>query len=1506
MSSQTAFQVAEGFRLSPQQRRFWHLHEAHPASAFGTQCTVALKGALDEGRFAQAVGRVVARYEILRTSFGFLEGTSVPVQIVNGPAPGLEPMIDLRSVDSQRRESEVRLTLHQELSRFRDPSTCPAMSFALVRLADAEHLFILTASALCADMASVVNIVCQVQDVYSGHNIDDVEALQYADLSEWQNQLLESPADSNHTPYWKSPEFPDALFPRLPFVLRREAEREGSSSCGTMEQVVAEETAAAITALAQDLQVSPQAILLGAWQHLLKSFSGMETFLVGTELDGRVQDELRAAVGVFAKYLPLNIQCNSQVSGFIQQTHAAVEIARYDQLQFDWQALGTREVSHRCRSYPVIFSSLELPRLEAIGSLAWEFRTGFECREPYELALSAVSTIRGLRLHFSWDSAVYAQKDIALLANAYTVLLEGITRNPEGRLDELDMGAANDASCAPSEPVQETNWPTLEELFAAQVRRVPQQLAVVCEDQQLTYAELDRRSSVLAARLQEIGAGPDMVIALVAERSIHFVVGMLAVLKAGAAWLPIEPDTPTERVDYIMKQARAVAVVTQRVLPQTIECGDLPRIFADDSSLDAPSVFKGAEQLPSRKAMPAGRLAYVIFTSGSTGRPKGVGIEHRQVASYVHALLERVHPQTSADFALVSTVAADLGHTSMFAALSCGGCLHMLPAWRAVDLDALAEYFLSHSVEFVKIVPAHLEALCRSLPDSARLPWRQLLVGGELLTSKLVELVKKFAPDCEVFNHYGPTETTVGVFCGPADPNLERYASPNIPIGRPFSGVTAYLLDENMRRVPTWMPGELHIGGESVGRGYVGEGALTAERFLPDPFYPLPGSRMYRTGDVARYRSDGAVEFLGRRDGQIKIRGYRVETGEIEAVLGRHPAVRNAAVVVREDKSTGNYLQAFVAVGPAKVTAEELRSFVAKTLPPYMVPSGIFCVDRLKLTPNGKVDRQALPAVTESLTAARFREPRNEVEESLVAVFRKVLGVEQVSTDDNYFSMGGDSLRVIQVVHEARRYGIKIGATDVLRHQTVRKLACALQERALSGLFPNGVPALPQPSPEMLQGLPGGVADVYQLSGIQTFVAEKYAQDHQRKGVYHVQESIHVSDTGFSIQALEMAFRTVVDRHPVLRTVIDVECTPPMQWVRRDLQWKLQVDDISHLTFAEQEDRIAAALISDRSRAFDLADRESPLFRASVFLRSATDFNWFFSCHHAIIDGWGHRVLLNQLVQTYVAIKAGRKVELGIPDSTYREFVAYQEAVRRSDKASEFWMQYLDGVGAHPAPRSAPASPVKLEDASVVHQLDAALVEALSRVARAQAVSMQALILSAWLESLRGLTGQESVTTGVITNGRSEHLSDPLSAIGLFWNIVPVVSRIALPMLDHMAVIQKDLIEMEPYSAYPLPQLIADQDGRDLFFCSFRYLNFWNLQQAPAESGLRMLGMRAFDRYSFPLSCTASFNPLSGGGLLQLEYDPEVFAADTLRAMLDNFAALLENAASSGVQSPRE
>lgn len=1492
MSSQPSGPIVEGFRLSPPQRRLWHLSRSAGLPLMA-QCIASIAGTLDVERLAYAVARIAARYEILRTRFGVLNGIAVPVQIVEGNGPCLERVTDLSGRDDERQQSELHCLLEKERSRMGDTSGSGGMSFLPVKLTETKHLLLVTAPAICADAPAVANVIRAVQAEYAGRSADEGEILQYADLSEWQNQLLEAPSGQDNIPHRQSTDSGGLRFPRLPFELRHCAVA-ARPFFESLERPVPERDLIALNLLVDSLKVSTESVLLAAWQSLLRRLSGMDHFAIGVRRDGRPEEELRTAVGVFARYLPLQAKFEDSASAadFIRQTYAALEIARYEVLQFDWQPFGDESISSQAPLYPIIFGSVEVPSLEPAGLLAWKIESSRERLEPYTLSLSATITAEAVQLEFSWDAAVYDRNDMGLLADSYMALLGQMRELPNSLIDDLNMKAG-----APSSQAEGPDLPALDRLIASQIRRVPAQKAVICEDEHITYSELDHRSSILAARLEGAGAGPEVVVALVAERSIHFIVGLLAVLKSGAAWLPIDPDTPPERAEYMLSQAQAVALLAPTSVSGTLRWGGtLPVILLDDRR-----TMQQRPEVPAWREFDIRRLAYVIFTSGSTGRPRGVAIEHRQVASYVHALLERVNPTTCAHFALVSTAAADLGYTSIFAALSCGGCLHMIPASRAADSEALAGYFLDHPVEFLKIVPPQLEALCQALPESARLPWRRLLSGGELLTAKLVTTAGRFAPDCAIFNHYGPTETTVGVFCGAADPDHERFETSNIPIGRPFSGVAAYLLDRNMRPVPVWAPGELYIGGTSVGRGYIGQGALTAERYLPDPFSPLPGSRMYRTGDMARYRSDGAVDFLGRRDGQIKIRGYRVETGEIEAALCRHPQVRNAAVIVAEDAG-GKTLRAFAAVGTAHVSSEELRSFLEQTLPAYMVPAKVLCVERLKLTANGKVDRQALPALTAAVSTL-YREPATPAETSLAAAFRKVLGVERVGVDDNYFALGGDSLRVIQVVHEARRHGLALGATDVLRHQTVGKLCRALQEKAFSSLFPDGFPALRAPSPETTQALPDGVVDAYPLSGIQSFVIEKYAQDHKRKGVYHIQESVHIKDAGFSLPAMESAFRTVVDRHPALRTVIVRDGVPPMQWVRSDLKWKLQVEDISHLDAAGQQEHIEAAMRSDRSRPFDLSDRQSPLFRVTVFVRSADDFDWFFSCHHAIMDGWGHRAFMNELVRSYLTIKAGKKPDTVAPDRIYHEFVLYQEAVRKSEQAREFWRGYLQGIGPASLSPATPSAPVEGEPGTLVHVLEPVVVEALSQLSRNSAVSMQALVLGAWCESLRLLTGRELVTVGVLMNGRSEFLSDPLSAVGLFWNIAPVVSRAPQPLLQQAAAVHKDLIEIQPYSAYPLPQLLEDRGGDDLFFCSFRYLNFWNLQQPPAESGLQLLGLRAFDRFSFPLACTASFNPLSGYGVLQIEYDTEVFAAGAAGSALDRFASLLRDVAAVSSQS---
>lgn len=1488
MSSTLLDQVAEGFRLSPQQRRVWHLYESHPFAEFGCQCTVWIPGPLDCAQLDKAIRRVAAQHEILRTDFAVLEGSSVPVQIVHDSASGLDEIASLRFENKTRPNAEFESIAGPHWSPLVQPGRTSGYRFDLAKDSDGHHALIITASGLCSDSESLINLARLVQNAYQENDVTDPEGLQYADLAEWQSQLIESNDDSSL--YWRSTEFSELSFPRLPFQL--EPAREASEfTYETAWRAVPSVTAAALHQLSCRLQVPAQAVFLTAWQTVLHRLTGMERFVTGVRSGGRVQPELREGLGAFAKCLPLmaSLEGNPQFATLAQQVGASLEVAHCDHLLFDFEPFGIPDPSLRRRLFPVIFSYQARRSAEVAESSAWRIGPVVECLEPFELRLEITAVGECLRLELAWESHVFLRQDIEALADTLLALMDEIAGNPERRIHEFTLASANvPLSIVTGRAAEDQPWRAIHEIVEEHARRTPDKLAAVCDGERITYAELDRRASILANRLQQAGATDDSVVALIAERSVSFIVGVLAILKSGAAWLPIEPDTPDARKRSMLRQTSAVALLAQPGRADGLRTDGLPVVSLDDDEQPATSLRR------ARRVHPA-QCAYVIFTSGSTGQPKGVAIEHRQISAYLRALSERVDLSSCANFAVVSTLAADLGHTAVFGSLLSGGCLHIISSSRALNADALAEYFVRHAVDFVKIVPSHLETLCRSFSASVKLPWRYVLAGGELLTWRLVEMTRQIAPDCAIFNHYGPTETAVGVSCGPAKLESTRFQDVGVPIGRPFAGVSAYLLDEHGRPVPVWMAGELYIGGDSVGRGYLGRSDLTAERFLPDPFAEKPGMRMYRTGDLARYRSDGLIEFLGRRDGQVKIRGYRVELGEVESVLRTHPDVQKAAVIVSEDNSSGRHLVAFAAIGSAKVSPDELREFAGRSLPPYMIPKVIVCVDGLKLTPNGKIDRQALVDAIPAPASAQFCGPADEVEESLVAVWRSVLGIEGIGVEDNYFSLGGDSLRVIQIVHGARQYGIDIAAADILSCPTIRQLRQELRNKSLRGLFPDGAPPASFGVLKTSQAhVPADVTDCYPLSGIQTFMLDRYSSS-----AFHVQDCFQIVDSNFCFSSLEEALQAVMDRHPALRTVFDLREGRAMQWVRTNLRCPITLEDISHLEASPQEEHIAAAVHRDRNKPFDPTQQDKPLFRVHVIQRSASEFHLVFSCHHAIMDGWGHRILLNDLVSAYLSIKSGARPELGHPDTACREFVAFQEAVRNSEKAAAFWREYLAGVSPA-ALKPSPSHPGgHAKEGSMLRHFTAAVSESLRDVARSCSISMQALTLSAWFEVLREISGQQLVVTGVVANGRSEYLADPLSAVGLFWNLVPVVSRKHTPFSAQAAQVQKDLVEAAPYSAYPITQLLADCGNQELFFSTFRYLNFWNTKPVPAESGLRIVDVQFYGRYSVPLNCSVVIDPVSNEGYVQIEYDRDYFSDADMSAALQRCAELLETVASN-------
>jgi amino acid adenylation domain-containing protein len=815
-----------------------------------------------------------------------------------------------------------------------------------------------------------------------------------------------------------------------------------------------------LAALAEHQQVSPELILQSVWHILLYRYSGQAEVAVGIIKNEVLTPNMPEP---FAHTWPVVSYLNDSMhlANLLAQLNQASTITQpgLDQLQKQLVELPKAAFV----PYNIAFDAQEEhPQVNK----AW-------ARSRFKITVVIKYTSGDLRVQFHYDPRLFQATDIHRLAGQYQALLASAVAQPAAPIGALNLLTSAERQQLLVEFNRsgrvEARPYCIHHLFEAQAKLQPERPALVFEEQSLSYGELNRRANQLAHYLQAIGVGPDTLVALFLERSVELMVGMWGILKAGGAYVPLDPTLPPERLAFLLDDTQAPVLLTQQrlvsKLPTTLPHLRLICLDAEESMLSQQPATNPASPVQSHN------LVYVLFTSGSTGQPKGVMVEHRQLLNYVRAITQRLELPAAAGYATVSTFAADLGNTMIFPALSGGGCLHIITHERATNPTALGDYFERHHLDCLKLVPSHLAALFASDQPERLLPRQCLVLGGETSHWELVKKAQELAPACHIFNHYGPTETTVGVLTYPITPILESSLplppTPTVPLGRPLANTQIYLLNSYLQPVPVWMPGELYIGGDSVARGYLNRPDLTAEKFVPNPFIP-PGEdgeqsfaltrpagshspvRLYRTGDLARYLPDGNIEFLGRIDNQVKIRGFRIELGEVEAALGQYPAIRENVVLAREDTPGDKRLVAYVIAQPGQTPGhQELRSFLQERLPEPLVPTAFVLLDQFPLTPNGKINRRALPVPDSPQPPLdrAYLAPRNAIEEALASLWAGVLGVEQVGIRDNFFELGGHSLLAVRLMVQIHKwFGLDLPLATLFQDATIEQLASILTQ----------------------------------------------------------------------------------------------------------------------------------------------------------------------------------------------------------------------------------------------------------------------------------------------------------------------------------------------------------------------------------------------------------------------------------------------------------------------------
>ena len=823
--------------------------------------------------------------------------------------------IDLSRADGSEPEYDIDALLRSERQEPFDYAQGPLARFAIIKLSPKTHVFVASVSALCIDAWSLGNLARQLVDLYASASAADERAddtVQYAAYASWQNELLEGEEAEAGRAFWKKLDLLSLPPVQLPY--ERKADATGSLPSANRVSVLDPRVVEKCRALAVELGTTLEAVSLAVWQSLLGRLTGTQDIVLGYQAHGREYEDLHRTVGPIERCLA--VHCHLDGTGSLRQQCAEISQSMEDvrewQDYFTWegpQPTGT-DGEHPV-SVPVGFEFTTLPPKRHLADATFSVLRHFTCAEPFHLKLACVETEAALLAEFQYDPRRFSEDEIGRLQNQFSTLLESALESPQapmGGLDILSPGAQRqilvEFNTAPADFARDR---CIHQLFETEAARRPDAIAVVFEQEALSYAQLDERAACLSSYLRTLGVGPAVAVAIRMERSLDMIVGILGVLKAGGAYVPLDPSLPQRRTEALIEDAGVPVLLTHRACMESLAGCTATVIVLDEQWQEIARHTGGTSSI---RVTPADAV-YTLFTSGSTGTPKGVVVEHQQLANYVHGVVARLDLPSGSTFATVSTIAADLGNTSIFSSLCTGGCLHIIAEARLSDPDAMAEYFDRTHIDCLKIVPSHLDALLASAHPEQILSCGRLVMGGEASSWRLVEKIKKLAPRCAIFNHYGPTETTVGVAAYPFVDGRHTDRSATLPIGRPLAGSQIYLLDANMKPVPIGIAGELHIGGHGLARGYMNRPGQTAERFIPHPFSDQ-GARLYRTGDLARYQPDGNIEFLGRADHQVKIRGFRIELGEIEAVLGEHRSVRASWLSLETTVPAGARLIAYV------------------------------------------------------------------------------------------------------------------------------------------------------------------------------------------------------------------------------------------------------------------------------------------------------------------------------------------------------------------------------------------------------------------------------------------------------------------------------------------------------------------------------------------------------------------------------------------------------------------